>query len=717
MGTNPKRTVTVQMVPQLAAVDTLGNKESNANWTKDPNLKFSQVCPKSTLSSSDKQDSRSQITAPASTIPHTQKTASKGGEPLSSTVSDKPAPDDRSQTKSECVTGGEQHLPNISATGQEVEESGQKDSNSNMKTLSPTNEKEICQTRLLSAVSKADAHSSEGRKKGLSAAEEKHAKSTSSGTGAAKESSKKHLSTNDKNHKSGELKKTAAEPHKGNKGSVLAPKKSALQQNTKESDPTQSCSPSSVSLQDTPKTKQTAETPPDPQNTPSNSKEAQAVSVNETSCSTHPEKDFPPVKEQNVTTDKYQPVSSHRDSSSVPQATQTMSVDAQVAEEGSQTDTAVAEGQQCCKLYAEASTMTSSLSPGKQYHDMEVQAVANMCSKSVATSPSLLPFALTHRLSSGAVPREEGEPVTYHINDGRNILAYNDPVSERLIVEAEMCPNQNAGMVFHSETLSQQLGAKPKDPGSVLCNTQPVYQISIEHSNHTKQGEPSSSQKLAEVQTTAANTATAEAPSHKAGMPPETAGVSKSGSADSNNAVRCQAAVTAKADQVLSTTTTTTTTTATTVSKPDLPANKDESLKHSRGKATTKKTNSGKQKIEPERNDEVAEQSGKQKGKSVHDVVWDEQGMTWEVYGASVDPESLGFAIQSHLQCKIKEQERKLMAQASFRKSLSGDSPRHGKKNKRRQHNIFRSMLQNVRRPNCCVRPPPPPCSSSTVQE
>ena len=109
-----------------------------------------------------------------------------------------------------------------------------------------------------------------------------------------------------------------------------------------------------------------------------------------------------------------------------------------------------------------------------------------------------------------------------------------------------------------------------------------------------------------------------------------------------------------------------------------------------------------------ERERQEEEEEGKEKGKSVHDVVWDEQGMTWEVYGASVDPESLGFAIQSHLQCKIKEQERKLIVRTSLRKSVSGvDSPQQGRKSKRRHQNIFRAMLQNVRRPNCCVRPPP----------
>ncbi|XP_035273030.1 G protein-regulated inducer of neurite outgrowth 3 [Anguilla anguilla] len=96
----------------------------------------------------------------------------------------------------------------------------------------------------------------------------------------------------------------------------------------------------------------------------------------------------------------------------------------------------------------------------------------------------------------------------------------------------------------------------------------------------------------------------------------------------------------------------------------------------------------------------------KGKTKSVHDVVWDEQGMTWEVYGASADPESLGFAIQNHLQSKIKEQERLIKAQVERRRSGVPASPA-GKRTKRRQQNVFRSMMKNVRRPKCCARPPP----------
>ncbi|XP_008289835.1 G protein-regulated inducer of neurite outgrowth 3 [Stegastes partitus] len=732
MGTNPKRTVTVQMVPQLAVADTLGNKEPNANWAKDSNLKLSQVCPKPTLTSPDKQDNLSVATAPTNTIPHTQKTASKGVEPVSSTVSDNPEPGNGNQTKSEHVTGGDQHLPDLSSTSQGVGEAGgeQRDSNANVKMLSPANEKDAYLSSAVTA-SKVDTHSEDCRIKGPSASEEEPTKLTSSAKDTARENSNKNVATNDKNlNNSSELRNTASDPQKDQKGSISAPKDTP--QKAKEPDHIQTCSSGSA----TPKPTQSVETstPLSSTKLPSKSKDAEAGSKNENSCSAHAEKDIPPVKRPQVSSDKHQPVSSQKHSSTQPQAIQNMPAYGQVAEESSQTDTAAFEGEQHCKLYREASTMTSSQSPApvRQCHDMEVQAVADMCSKAVATSPSLFPFAGNRRPSGGAIPREEVQSlaVVYQVNDNVSLHQTNvtprtssiDPRSERLTVEAEMCPNQNAAaIVFHSETLSQQhdsrLGAKPKEPGSVPCNIQPVYQINIEHSNHKKQGEAGDFQCKTGVQASAAKTVAAEASSLKSGTPPETAGVSKSGSADSNKAALSQAAAKAKADQALPTTTTAAAAApaaaaAKTTSKADPPKNKNESSKEKRkeagGKGRTKETNSSKQKIEPERNAKEDDQSGKQKGKSVHDVVWDEQGMTWEVYGASVDPESLGFAIQSHLQCKIKEQERKLMAQTSFRKSISGpDSPRQGRKNKRRQQNIFRSMLQNVRRPNCCVRPPP----------
>ncbi|XP_074129091.1 G protein-regulated inducer of neurite outgrowth 3 [Sminthopsis crassicaudata] len=93
--------------------------------------------------------------------------------------------------------------------------------------------------------------------------------------------------------------------------------------------------------------------------------------------------------------------------------------------------------------------------------------------------------------------------------------------------------------------------------------------------------------------------------------------------------------------------------------------------------------------------------------KQVRDVIWDEQGMTWEVYGASVDPESLGLAIQNHLQKQIKEHEKLINVQSNQnRKSISSDTSSN-KKLKGRQHNMFQAMMQNLRRPNCCVHPAP----------
>ncbi|XP_004703316.1 G protein-regulated inducer of neurite outgrowth 3 [Echinops telfairi] len=93
--------------------------------------------------------------------------------------------------------------------------------------------------------------------------------------------------------------------------------------------------------------------------------------------------------------------------------------------------------------------------------------------------------------------------------------------------------------------------------------------------------------------------------------------------------------------------------------------------------------------------------------KRVRDVVWDEQGMTWEVYGASLDPESLGVAIQNHLQRQIREHEKFIKAQSSpTRRSISSDASSH-RKLKGRPHSVFQSVLQNFRRPSCCVRPAP----------
>ncbi|XP_057699928.1 G protein-regulated inducer of neurite outgrowth 3 [Corythoichthys intestinalis] len=301
----------------------------------------------------------------------------------------------------------------------------------------------------------------------------------------------------------------------------------------------------------------------------------------------------------------------------------------------------------CRKLYREASTMTSPRLPfatADRGRDAEVQAVASTSCKAVSTSPSLLPF----RPNPAILDEAQSLSVVYRPDGSLGFCQIGSPMNmtaERVTVEAEMCTNT---------AVDSKLGAKPKESTSTLSSIQPVYQINIEHGNR-KDTE---------------NRNVVEIPATKLKESPKTDIPVKPGFADK--------AVTAQ----------------TGLSKSEEPKVTKDS---------EKETDSGKQQT-----DIKGGNDDKQQRKSVHDVVWDEQGMTWEVYGASVDPESLGFAIQSHLQCKIKEQERKLIAQTSFRKSITGlDSPRAGKKSKRRQHNPFRSMLRNVRRPNCCARPPP----------
>ncbi|XP_070849852.1 serine-rich adhesin for platelets [Chaetodon trifascialis] len=77
------------------------------------------------------------------------------------------------------------------------------------------------------------------------------------------------------------------------------------------------------------------------------------------------------------------------------------------------------------------------------------------------------------------------------------------------------------------------------------------------------------------------------------------------------------------------------------------------------------------------------------------EVAWDKQGMTWEVYGASVDLECLGMAIQSHLESKIREQEKHI---TTLRKSICSSSSLRGYKMKNRRKR--RGIL------GCCRKAP-----------
>lgn len=683
MGTNPKRTVTVQMVSQLPVVDTLGNKETNANWGKEPNSRLSQLCANPTLTSSDlHQDSVPLPATPADTSPRPQTSASSETELVGGAVSEKPG----SEPKRELVTGGAQQM---SVRGQSVSEAGggPRDSNANVKMLRLADDKEICEARVPPAVS-ASKVNEQGSGCRLSAAKEERV--------LVREDNHKHRSPKTGNlNQPGELRDTRFQPQRDDKGNSSTPvnKDSAVPHMHREPDHIHSCPQETTAMEHpgAPLSSRTA---------PSESKGSEKGLTNKNS--EPPETDLPSVKKPAVSLDKHQSASSQMGPSSPLPAKQNMAACGQVAADVSQLHMAATKGQQhCCKQYREASTMTfpASTTPLKQQHDMEVQAVANTCSKAVATSPSLMPFALSRRQSGGAAAREEEQSmaVVYQVAQGavehQVYVRPADAKSDRITVEAEMCSKQN-------------ISSDAKDSTTGLCNTQPVYQIHIDHSDPTEQGDHDSSvNKAAEVQAPAVTTATAEALG--SGGPKQAPAATEASSAGSNKAEPRQAGAAARPEQTPATSAATATRNA--AVKAGVPKNKAGHPEEKPGaKPLPKEAKTDKHKNEPQRKEEEDQQSGKEKGKSVHDVVWDEQGMTWEVYGASVDPESLGFAIQSHLQCKIKEQERKLMAQTSLRKSASGvDSLRHGRKSKRRQQNIFRSMLQNVRRPNCCVRPPP----------
>ncbi|NWI18633.1 GRIN1 protein, partial [Crypturellus soui] len=90
----------------------------------------------------------------------------------------------------------------------------------------------------------------------------------------------------------------------------------------------------------------------------------------------------------------------------------------------------------------------------------------------------------------------------------------------------------------------------------------------------------------------------------------------------------------------------------------------------------------------------------------IREVSWDEKGMTWEVYGASMEVEVLGMAIQKHLEKQIEEHGRQVVVtpQSTRASSVKG-APRKGEA--KRPPSVFRALLQNVRRPRCCSRAGP----------
>lgn len=80
----------------------------------------------------------------------------------------------------------------------------------------------------------------------------------------------------------------------------------------------------------------------------------------------------------------------------------------------------------------------------------------------------------------------------------------------------------------------------------------------------------------------------------------------------------------------------------------------------------------------------------------VQEVRWDDEGMTWEVYGAAVDPEVLGLAIQKHLKIQIEQFETE--PETPSGKSAEEQSVKEEKKTS------FRTVMHCLRNPTCCAR-------------
>ncbi|MGH0141392.1 UNVERIFIED_CONTAM: hypothetical protein FKN15_075267 [Acipenser sinensis] len=88
----------------------------------------------------------------------------------------------------------------------------------------------------------------------------------------------------------------------------------------------------------------------------------------------------------------------------------------------------------------------------------------------------------------------------------------------------------------------------------------------------------------------------------------------------------------------------------------------------------------------------------------VKEVAWDAEGMTWEVYGASVDPEVLGLAIQKHLELQIQEAAGRTSRLSRQNTQASQCSQRSQQRRKWGSSRGGRGVMALLRNPGCCTR-------------
>ncbi|XP_064198176.1 G protein-regulated inducer of neurite outgrowth 3-like [Anguilla rostrata] len=438
-----------------------------------------------------------------------------------------------------------------------------------------------------------------------------------------------------------------------------------------------------------------------------------------------------------------------------------------------------------CKRFQDVATMTASPErggpSGAAWRDAEVQAVPEVCSRSAGTSPSRFPLATPPGLCCAAAGGSAGPPGAGPVHAGSQHAAHpprDDTSPKEGGVFSDACVQtavsvssraragpspppsspvpesgrsggilgKSTGASRHSGSAGHQdmeLGARPKEPGLHLGHVQkgplqPVYQISTaacSQSNHAsssfREKEPSiaDQQSLSQSESSNGNHTgslhnkpivsnhTCHAVADVMSFPDQSVSgptdPACSSPQDSRLQVETQTPPGVQSQQVepLVVETCPERKDVPGEGKSDPESEQSSGPDQSRSKAGPGQSRS---KAGPGQSDGAVpprpDQGGSEdegKAGAVPEVVWDEQGMTWEVYGASVDLESLGFAIQSHLLCKIKEHEKQIQTQTTrLGRSLSSESPRAGKTRKR-PRSVFRSLLQNVRRPPCCLRTPP----------
>lgn len=728
MGTvpNPKRTVTVQMVPRVSGMDTLGNKDTNTICLQNSGLNLTKDCAFSQKTNPDQDNMQHKSASKEKQLEGTSNFPSFHKEDQR-----KPdAPEPHENTKMETSNVNSKSLPTVTAKSKDVCSS------------SPSCDEKLPEDDK----GRNGSHAKQGIKE--EQIEEK-LQSRASGSEEPTMQSKKPCSTCDP--KLTDLPLTNRNTNKdqlhelNETGCTIS---SDLTLNTSIDERNQQHPESTSQLQEGTchqgLTAEDSKSVPKPEENsqPANNKEKPEADLSKLQAN---KKQTTPLKEKE---------SCPKSDANDPKPHQTVTIDsssqhslgissnnslhAEVTDEAVQTQASEDNKEKHCKLYREASTMTSTAdcgtSPCKQHQDVEVQAVALVCTRAVETSPSLFLYQPKRVSICHQIEQMESLAMVYHKDNTEApiILEMSGSSCGPSITSLSEGLPQSGGILVHTDGILQQetrLGAKPKEPGPPIYNApkkgysplQPVYQINIETCNQNKLSTEACCQSqsynvspvlsvsnsvkqdpkgkgFGEISTTATDQAcqalsVTSTQSEQPAKPP----AAKSSISQSKLSPHVVSPCTAANESNTEASAPPSSSTSGNKKKTEQLVNKSI--------AKSAKRDS---KLEPER-DKEDEKAAKANKKSVHDVVWDEQGMTWEVYGASLDPESLGFAIQSHLQCKIKEHEKKIMAQTTLRKSMSGaasDSPT-ARKSKRRQANVFRSMFQNVRRPNCCVRPPP----------